>query len=184
MDTDGLIKVTATILLMVVIITLMTWEVGNIDQPLQEQLILHEGLRLEPYKCTADKWTIGVGRNLEDRGITQTELINFLKREGITKDTAMRWLENDLRRIKHQLADYKWYRSLSDNRRNVLVDMCFNLGLRGLLSFQRMIQAIKSQNFDIAAEEMLDSRWSEQVGKRAERLAEMMREDKSFKEVE
>ncbi|MDY0127369.1 MAG: hypothetical protein RBR69_04500 [Candidatus Cloacimonadaceae bacterium] len=40
---------------------------------IKEQLVRHEGLRLKPYRCTAGKLTIGIGRNLNDCGITQSE---------------------------------------------------------------------------------------------------------------
>ena len=53
------------------------------------QLVRHEGLRLKPYRCTAGKLTIGVGRNLEDKGISQQE--------------AYELLENDIRECEVQL---------------------------------------------------------------------------------
>ena len=55
---------------------------------LKDMLIRHEGLKLKPYLCTAGKLTIGVGRNIQDRGITYQE--------------AMMLLENDIRLIKAQ----------------------------------------------------------------------------------
>ena len=45
---------------------------------LVNQLMRQEGLRLKPYKCTGDKLTIGYGRNLEDRGITESEAMAML----------------------------------------------------------------------------------------------------------
>ena len=150
------------------------------ESKLKEQLILHEGLRLNAYKCPADKWTIGVGKNLEANPLSQEEMLEVLKEVGITEEIAMRWLEKEIRQVKRQLANYEWYTSQSEIRRRVLIDMAFNLGISGLLSFQNMIGALEVGNYEVAAEEMLDSRWSEQVGKRAERLANMMRTNEDF----
>ena len=149
---------------------------------LKEQLILHEGMRLNAYKCPADKWTIGGGKNLEANPLSQEEMLEVLKEVGITEEIAMRWLEKEIRQVKRQLANYEWYTSQSEIRRRVLIDMAFNLGVSGLLSFQRTIQAIKEEEYEVAAEEMLDSRWAEQVGKRVERLANMMRANENFLE--
>ena len=149
-------------------------------EKLKEQLILHEGLKLNAYKCPADKWTIGVGRNLEANPLTEDEMLEVLKEVGITKEIAMYWLNKEIRQVKRKLANYEWYTSQSKIRRRVLIDMAFNLGVSGLLSFQNMIGALEVGNYEVAAEEMLDSRWAEQVGSRAKRLANMMETNKDF----
>ena len=149
-------------------------------EPLKEQLILHEGLKLNAYKCPADKWTIGVGRNLEANPLTEEEMLEVLKEVGITKEIAMHWLKKEIRQVKRKLANYEWYTSQSEIRRRVLIDMAFNLGVSGLLSFRNMIGALEVGNYEVAAEEMLDSKWAEQVGKRAERLALMMKNNEDF----
>ena len=95
---------------------------------IEDQLILHEGLRLKPYRCTAGKLTIGVGRNLEDKGISH--------------DEAMILLRNDIAEVTAQLEQFDWFRALGPVRRKVLIDMCFNLGMAGLLGFQKMIEAL------------------------------------------
>jgi lysozyme len=125
------------------------------------QLRLHEGERLRPYRCTAGKLTIGVGRNLEDRGITADE-------------SAM-LLSNDISREERDLlAALPWAAKLSEVRQRVLLDMSFNLGLQGLLQFKRTLAAIEAGRYQQAAGMMLDSRWAQQVGQRAQRLSEMM----------
>lgn len=63
---------------------------------------------------------------------------------------------------------------LNAMRKAILVDMAFNMGERRLRGFKKMIQAMKDQDYGTAAHEMLDSRWAEQVGKRAYSLAGMM----------
>lgn len=131
---------------------------------LKKQLILHEGLKLTPYHCTADKLTIGVGRNLDDVGITQQEA-EFL-------------LDNDILRCCDDLdRNISWWRDLSETRQRVLVDMVFNLGISRFMKFQNTIDAMANGNYKGAAEEMLDSRWAEQVGQRAMRLANAMEFD-------
>jgi lysozyme len=55
-----------------------------------------------------------------------------------------------------------------------LVDMGFNLGVPRLMKFKRMWEAIEREDFEWAASEMLNSRWANQVGGRADRLAKVM----------
>lgn len=129
---------------------------------LVEQLTLHEGLRLKPYRCTAGKLTIGIGRNLEDRGITTEE--------------AMYLLQNDINSIWLQLANrLPYFLNLSEVRQRVLIDMAFNLGIEGLLAFRKTLAHVAAGRYAEAATEMLDSRWADQVGERSRRLSRMMR---------
>ena len=125
------------------------------------QLTLHEGLRLAPYKCTSGKLTIGIGRNLDDRGITEAE--------------AAYLLGNDIDDFQDRLTrEIPWMVELDAVRQRVLLDMAFNLGVPGLLKFKRTLAAIKGKEYDRAAAMMLDSRWATQVGQRAKRLSHMM----------
>jgi lysozyme len=127
-----------------------------------DQLVLHEGIRLKPYLCTAGFQTLGVGRNLDALGISEEE--------------AFILLGNDIDRCCHALDQLaEWWRDLDDVRQRVLVDMCFNLGPSRLMKFKKMWAAITKQAWDVAADEMLDSRWADQVGGRARTLADMMR---------
>ena len=50
-------------------------------QELARQLIVHEGLKLYPYRCSANKLTIGVGRNIEERGIAEDEALYLLNND-------------------------------------------------------------------------------------------------------
>lgn len=133
-----------------------------------EQLLLHEGLKLKPYRCSANKLTIGVGRNLEDKGIT--------------KEEAMLLLENDIINIRKQLKKYHWFVKQSYIRRKVLIDMAFNLGIPGLLKFKKMILALCQDDHNKAADEMIDSDWYKQVPNRSKRLVKMMRTGEDYKE--
>jgi lysozyme len=127
----------------------------------EELLIQHEGLQLRPYMDASNKLTIGVGRNLDDTGIT--------------RDEALLLLHNDIDRITQQLdVSLPWWRSLSVTRQNVLISMAFNLGVQGLLGFTRMLSYLQDGDYSGAAEEMLSSKWATQVGNRAVELAGMM----------
>jgi lysozyme len=132
-----------------------------------EQIRFHEGVRSKPYRCTAGKLTIGVGHNLDDNGLSDAA-INFILNEDLETARA------ELDRVT------PWWRDLSSNRQDVLVDMVFNLGAPRLLRFRGMLFQAQSGDFNAAADEMLDSQWARQVGERAQTLARMMRHDYSF----
>lgn len=129
---------------------------------LKRTLVRHEGLRVKPYMCPAGRLTIGVGRNLDDVGITSGE--------------AMALLDNDIDRVISELDRYApWWKELDPPRGEALANMCFNLGMGGLLKFSRMLEAMETGDYHRAADEMLDSRWAGQVGARAAELAAMVR---------
>jgi lysozyme len=129
---------------------------------LREMLIRHEGLRLKPYRDTKNKLTIGVGRNLDDVGITRAE--------------ALRLLDNDIARVQHEVGHaFPWFSRLDPARKDVVLNMVFNLGLSRFRRFRKTIAAIKARDWEQAAREMLASLWARQVGRRARELAEMMR---------
>ena len=128
-----------------------------------EELKRDEGVVLTLYKCSAGKITIGVGRNVDDRGITEDESDYLL---GNDIDLCVDELENN----------FTWYKNLSDARQRVLVNMCFNLGLTRLLGFKKFLAALEAEDWDRAAEEMLDSKWAVQVGPRSTRLRDLLLE--------
>ena len=131
-------------------------------QKLVEQLKKHEGFRRKPYTDTIGKLTLGIGRNLEDKGITEQE--------------ALFMLNNDVDYFyDHLNKKLVWFKQLDNARQNVLVNMAFNLGVAGLLTFKDTLNAVRMGLYLVAAEEMLNSKWSRQVGKRANELAEQMR---------
>jgi lysozyme len=133
----------------------------NLDL-LQKQLQPEEELRLKPYRDSAGKLTIGWGRNLDDRGITTDEATYLLK--------------NDIALVVKQLAvNLPWTSRLDDVRWRVLADMCFNMGIGGLLEFKNTLAAIERGDYAAAATGMLASKWDTQVAHRAAVLAEMMR---------
>ncbi|MDP3113268.1 MAG: glycoside hydrolase family protein [Candidatus Cloacimonadaceae bacterium] len=133
---------------------------------IKAQLVRHEGLRLKPYRCTAGKLTIGIGRNLDDCGISQTE--------------AYVLLENDIQNCEKQLLDEipEIYNRLDEVRKSVLLNMCFNLGIGGHMGFNNTLAFIAAGDWERAANGMLASKWAKQVGRRAIELSELMRKGK------
>jgi len=131
-------------------------------EKLTKQLIRQEGLMLKPYKCIAEKLTIGVGRNLDDVGISKDEALYLLSQDIITA-------RNELVRV------FPWTLELDEVRFQTLVNMVFNLGISRLSKFTKTMSLIHDGEYDVAATEMLDSRWAKQVGNRAIELSEQMR---------
>ena len=149
---------------------------------LMEKLIAHEGLRLQVYKDSLGIATIGIGRNLEDRGITPEELewmdipnMDTIYQYGISEADAMYLAQNDVQIVEEELLrSHPCVENLDAVRQLVLVDMAFNMGVPRLGKFKKMWAAIHENNFEEAAKEMLDSRWANQVKSRSTKLAHAM----------
>jgi len=125
-------------------------------------LIKHEGFKRHVYKCTAGKNTIGVGRNLDDVGLSDEEIMCLLS--------------NDIRRCKNDLnRNFEWFPELNEVRQMALIDMCFNLGISRLKRFKNMIAALSMGDYGKAADEAKDSAWYDQVGSRAVEVCAMIR---------
>jgi lysozyme len=129
---------------------------------LKNLLVSHEGLRLMPYADVSGHMTIGVGRNLSDKGITVME--------------AYYLLDDDILYFGTKLAHYlPFYSDLDENRQIALVDMAFNIGIQGILNFTFFIEAMTKGEYVEASRQMLDSAWAKQVGMRAQQLADIIR---------
>lgn len=142
---------------------------------LERMLAEHEGRRRVPYLCPSGKWTVGVGRNLENNQLTLTELLACLA-DGIPEQAIDTLLRNDVASCLHDLgALFPSFSGWPPARQAALVDMRFALGLRGLLGFRRMLGHLRDGAWGSAADEALDSAWARQVGRRAQRIAQMIR---------
>tara|TARA_R110002110_G_scaffold366894_1_gene576900 strand:- start:196 stop:615 length:420 start_codon:yes stop_codon:yes gene_type:complete len=130
-----------------------------------EMLRKHESVETHAYKCSANKTTIGVGRNIDKNGgigLSQME-IDYL-------------LANDIKRVEAELSQaFSWYDDLNDARKDAMMDICFNLGLPRLMLFKKSLAAMSNRHYEIAAIELLDSRWARQVGQRAITISEIIR---------
>ena len=128
---------------------------------IKARIATEEGFRQFPYEDTTGNLTIGFGRNLDTKGISH--------------DEALKLLENDMLEAEREVwKSCPWYNALSEVRKIVILDMVFNLGIEKFSEFRGMIAAIQEGNFAEAAEHMRHSLWETQVGKRADRLADMM----------
>ena len=148
---------------------------------LLDQLVLHEGLELLPYKDSLGIDTIGIGRNLEHRGLSEAELAHIGKdisdicEWGITKEQAYYLAENDIKIVEEEVCKaHPCVVELDEIRQRVIIDMAFNMGVPRLNKFVKMWKAIDEENFAEAKIQMLDSRWANQVGNRAVRLSNAM----------
>lgn len=125
------------------------------------QIKFDEGLRLKPYRCTAGKLTIGYGYNLEN-GITQ-EIADILFQHSLKNAT------NEAIKI---IVDYnlapEW------KLRDILIQMCFQLGGQGVRNFKKMLSALEKHDYKTASKEMLNSKWHSDTPARCERLANEM----------
>lgn len=143
---------------------------------LREALIRDEGTRLFPYlDCCGKRWrecgcvvkgklTIAHGRNLDDIELSLAEAAVLLDAD-ITRASAA------------VLSALPWARSLDEPRREVLIAMAFNMGIGGLTRKNpKMLAACEQGDYVAAAAEMLDGPWKSQVGPRAFRLADQMRD--------
>lgn len=128
---------------------------------LTEDLMRHEGYRTHLYEDTAGILTIGVGYNIEEKGLPDY-IIKLLLNDSIKE------ARSELDRVK---PDWKRY---SKSRQEVLVNMMFNLGAPRLLNFKRFWKALECNDFNTASLEMLNSKWSKQVGNRSIELAKRM----------
>lgn len=158
------------------------------------QLVLHEGLKLRPYKDTRGNWTVLVGYNLTSRGwdfiadtlgrrIVPTNVTNACPfgDTAFTQADALAVLRSDLARLlKAVPVYYADYHTLDTIRQRVVLDMAFNMGLRAL-GFKNCIAAVHVRDWSWATREMYTSDWSHQVGDgpggkrdRCDRLAQML----------
>lgn len=129
---------------------------------LREQLIRDEGCKLKVYRDSVGKLTIGVGRNLEDKGISQQE--------------ADAMLDNDIRDFTADvLVALPWSLALDPVRLEALVNIAFNVGSHGLMGFRQMLLAMRGGDWYAAAAHLMDSKAARQNPERYERLAEQFR---------
>lgn len=130
-------------------------------QQLVQDLTRDEGRRNRPYRDTRGVLTVGVGRNLSKP--LSDAVIDLLLDEDI--EEALASLDQHL----------PWWREHPPEVQRVLANMCFNMGIGTLLAFHRTLGFIQGRQYADAAEELMHSNYALQVGKRAERLAEILR---------
>jgi lysozyme len=140
----------------------VTVENISLKRHVAADLVGHEDFRSKPYRDTQGYLTIGYGRNLDTRGITEPE-------GAILRD-------NDINTAMLELSRYapSWT-THPESVQRALINMAFNLGTLGLMKFERMWHHLDRRQYDRAATEALDSLWARQVGHRASDVANWIR---------
>jgi len=133
----------------------------NLDT-LKSQLKQHEGFKATAYKCPAGKLTIGYGRNIENKGVTEEE--------------AEYLLENDIEECFEDLDKIfkNQFFLFPESAQFVFVDMRLNLGSQGFRGFKNMIAAAKKLDWKAVKAAMINSHWYLQVGERGMNLVAMI----------
>ena len=130
-----------------------------------EMLRKHEGVETHAYKCTAEKTTIGVGRNIDPAGglgLSDSE-IDFL-------------LANDVARVNKELIiSFPWFAELDEVRKDAMINICFQLGLPRLKKFKMSLAHMKNGDYNLAADEFLMTNWANQTPARAKDITDMIR---------
>ena len=127
----------------------------------KELLKRHEGEKLKPYRCTAGHLTIGIGHNLDAKGISK-RVCDIMFAEDIVE--VAEWLEKQ-----------DWYNDLDTIRQAAIIDMTFQLGIKGMSDFKNTIAAFKNMEYQAAAEHMTKSKWFAQTPGRAEEIINIIR---------
>lgn len=134
----------------------------NLEDQLTRQLRGDEAVRPQVYQDSLGYWTIGVGRLVDSRkpgcGLRDNE-INLM-------------LANDIAdREEHLAVVLPWTMNLDEARRGALINMSFQLGIDGLLTFKNSLALIQSGNYDQAYSNLMMSKWATQTPERAKRVA-------------
>lgn len=138
-----------------------------------------EGFSGIEYICPAGYRTIGYGRNLETNPLSDSEKLKcFRTQEGklsITEATASEWLTSEIIEIAKKCEGKDWFEYLGFERKGVVIDLIYNLGLSKWNTFKKTQDALKEKNFGTASLELEDSKWFRQVGLRGKRNVEIMK---------
>lgn len=142
-----------------------------------KRLEFHESCVLKPYYCPTGHLTLGIGHNVEARPFTDEEkrAIGDWKK-GITKNMAYMICRNDVNICLNQLKTLSFWNQLDLERQYALLDMCFQLGFKGLCGFKKMLEAMRWGKWVKAAEECLNSDYARQTPARAKRIARLIKE--------
>lgn len=141
-----------------------------------------EGFSPIVYKCTAGFNTVGYGRNIDANPLTQSELMRTGKRI-INGETQMfvsnllaeEWLTSEILDIASKCEGKEWFEYIGYERKGVVIDLIYNLGLTKWNTFKRCQLALSSKDFGVASLELEDSKWYRQVGLRGKRNVEIMK---------
>lgn len=141
-------------------------------EKLREELIADEGMRLDVYRCTEGYETVGVGHKIVQGDAEHGKPLGY----AITERRMKQLFDLDITVVRedcHRL--YEDFSDLPEEAQRIIANMMFNLGLPTMKKFRGMKRCVDERNWSGAADEMVDSRWYEQVTNRANRLVKRMR---------
>lgn len=141
------------------------------SKTLEQRIKRHEGLRLKPYQDTLGYTTVGYGHKI----ISAAERKKFAN--GITQEQADNLFKDDLGAAWHYaiVSIGTTFHRLDTPQQEVIVEMIYQLGLKGVLKFKKMLNALDKGDYETAADQMLDSLWHQQTPQRCEELSAIMR---------
>ena len=122
----------------------------------------HEGYRNKVYKDSLGIDTIGYGFAIKDLELDQDIADQILQRK----------LDQLIVRIK---KTFGWYNKLPLKAKNVVANMCYQLGIKGFSKFRKTLSYLKRHEWEEASVEMLDSRWARQTPNRAVELSNIIK---------
>ncbi len=123
------------------------------DSKLSDAIISHEGSERYAYQDSMGFTTVGIGRNIDKHG-----------GNGLSMDEQLYLLNNDILRCRSELLRCDFYKNeINAVRQDALVELCFNMGLSGLLKFVKMLSFFQEKNYKAATIELVDSKWAKQV---------------------
>lgn len=128
-------------------------------QDIVEDIKKHEGFRSKVYECTEGYDTIGYGFAIKD--LTMDEDVATL--------ILMKKLHTLLQRIT---VAFPWFKDVDETAKKVVINMCYQLGIRGFSKFKKTIYYLETEQYEEASIEMLDSLWAKQTPNRAKELSE------------
>ena len=143
----------------------------NLDR-LREELEIDEGCKYEIYLDHLGYPTFGIGHL-----ITENDP-EYGWEVGASIDTVRvhEAFESDIEGVLSDCSKlYSDFDDLPEEAQRIIANMMFNMGLTRLSKFKGMKRGVDAQDWNSAADEMVDSRWYDQVTNRADRLVERMR---------
>lgn len=142
----------------------------------QKMFLLDEGLRLKAYKCPAGFNSLGYGRNLDARGVRLPQIL-YYQTVGISKETAMKWLDEDVAAAERDCRSIfgdALFDSWGENRRLGWINLAFNLGRASLLKFHNTLMHARNGNWRGVRLHLQNSLWFKQVKGRGPRVVALI----------